>query len=100
MRTSVSSAFTSLALILGLGLGGDAVGDEANGDASAGGDAEGALVTVVRGDLPIVLTAPHGGQATLPDTPARKDTGVRSFVILRDTNTAELTERLADAIER
>src|SRR5690348_8651901 len=65
-----------------------------------GGSEPGALITAIPGDLPIVLTSPHGGTLGVPDTPARRDTGARTFVTLRDTNTAELTERLADAIER
>src|SRR5690349_14309311 len=59
-----------------------------------------ALITATRGDLPIILTAPHGGTLDVPDAPPRKDTRARTFVALRDTNTADLTERLADAIER
>ena len=58
------------------------------------------LIPATRGDLPIVLTSPHGGTLDVPGAPPRKDTGARTFVALRDTNTAELTERLADAIER
>lgn len=60
----------------------------------------GVLITATRGDLPIILTSPHGGTLDVPDAPPRKDTGARTFVALRDTNTAELAERLADAIER
>ena len=59
------------------------------------------LVTVSKGTLPIILTAPHGGRTAVPDTPARKGGGaVKQFVAWRDDNTAELTEKLAAAIER
>lgn len=58
------------------------------------------LVTKTAGDLPIVLTAPHGGSEALANTPPRQPTGARSFVVVRDTNTAELTERIAAALEQ
>ncbi len=58
------------------------------------------LVTVGRGDLPIILSAPHGGRDEIPGVPARKGDGVQRFVPRSDSNTDRLTERLADAIEK
>lgn len=59
-----------------------------------------ALIEVRKGDLPIILTAPHGGRTPIPDTPTRKGDGISRFVAVRDDNTAELTEALAKAIEK
>ncbi|QOV88480.1 N-formylglutamate amidohydrolase [Humisphaera borealis] len=59
-----------------------------------------ALVTIGKGTLPIILSSPHGGRTAIPDTPPRKGEGIQKFVAVRDDNTAELTEKLADAIEK
>ncbi|MGH7872333.1 MAG: hypothetical protein ACREQO_08955 [Candidatus Binatia bacterium] len=53
------------------------------------------LVAVQQGNLPIILSAPHGGYRTIPDVPARRGIGVRQFVTQRDNNTAELTRLIA-----
>jgi N-formylglutamate amidohydrolase len=59
------------------------------------------LVTVEKGDLPIILSAPHGGRTPIPGIEVRKGPpGVAQFVVARDDNTAELTEKLAAAIEK
>ncbi|MEE2937899.1 MAG: BPL-N domain-containing protein [Planctomycetota bacterium] len=58
------------------------------------------LVTVERGDLPIILTAPHGGTDSIPNVPRRLGEGVSKFSSLSDVGTAQLGIRLADAIER
>ena len=58
------------------------------------------LVTVQKGTLPIILSSPHGGRKPIPDTPPRKGEGIQRFVAVRDDNTAELTEKLADTIEK
>jgi N-formylglutamate amidohydrolase len=53
-----------------------------------------------RGDLPILLAAPHGGRQQPPGVPERQGVGVFRFNAFRDENTAELTERLAADLER
>lgn len=58
------------------------------------------LVTIEIGDLPIILSAPHGGADAVPDVPAREGEGVRRFVRTSDYRTQQLTELLADAIEK
>lgn len=58
------------------------------------------LVTIESGDLPIILTAPHGGRAVIPGVAERKGEGVSQFTTKSDSNTDILTERLADAIEK
>jgi N-formylglutamate amidohydrolase len=56
------------------------------------------------GELPIILSAPHGGNLDLPGVPARKgeglETGAAGFFIGRDSGTEELTQAVAEAIER
>ena len=52
------------------------------------------LVAVQYGNLPIILSAPHGGHRTVPDVPVRRGIGVRQFVTQRDNNTAEFTRLL------
>jgi N-formylglutamate amidohydrolase len=44
-----------------------------------------ALVTAWRGELPLILSAPHGGEVRVPGSQTRK-----SGVVVRDENTAEL----------
>lgn len=58
------------------------------------------LVTAQAGTLPIVLTAPHGGTRRVPGATTRQGTAVERFVTVRDTNTSELAEKIADALER
>ncbi len=58
------------------------------------------FVTIERGDLPIILTAPHGGASSIPDVPRRQGEGVQKFSSLSDAGTARLGVKLADAIEQ
>ncbi len=58
------------------------------------------LVSVEKGDLPIILSSPHGGRLAVPSVPQRQGRGVKSFKRLSDFNTDLLVERLADAIEK
>lgn len=59
------------------------------------------FVTVVRGELPIILSAPHGGrEAPSKEIPERRGEGVRRFTAVRDDNTYELAERLAAAVAK
>ncbi len=58
------------------------------------------LVQVKHGTLPIVITAPHGGRRPLLGVPDRTGDGVTKFVVVNDTNTDELAEKLAAAIEK
>jgi len=60
------------------------------------------LVVVQRGELPIILSAPHGGSETIPGAEPRKGEGLErkpgGFVTARDTGTEELAHEVADAI--
>jgi N-formylglutamate amidohydrolase len=60
----------------------------------------GEFVTVQKGTLPVILSAPHGGKKKVPDVPERVGKGLTNFQTVLDTNTAELTERLAAEIEK
>ncbi len=57
------------------------------------------FVVFEKGQLPIILSAPHGGAKAIPDVPKREGRGVRQFSALQDIGTRQLTERLAKAIE-
>lgn len=52
------------------------------------------LVVARRGQIPVLLTAPHGGTEAIPGAPERK-----SGVVTRDQGTREVAEALAKQIE-
>lgn len=58
------------------------------------------LVHIQRGDLPIILSAPHGGRREVPGIEPRKGKDVRLFRTLTDAWTDPLTEKLAAEIEK
>lgn len=58
------------------------------------------LVTVEKGELPIILSAPHGGGLTIPGVEPRKGEGVRLFRNKADQWTDELTAKIANEIEK
>ena len=58
------------------------------------------LVIIEAGDLPIILSAPHGGRRPVPGVVPRKGEDVPQFVARSDSWTDELTEKLADEIEK
>ncbi len=58
------------------------------------------LVTSEPGDLPIILSAPHGGREAIVDAPVRLGKGVARFVTSTDARTDLLTEKLADSLEQ
>jgi N-formylglutamate amidohydrolase len=58
------------------------------------------LLTVRKGTLPIVISAPHGGRLAIPGADERKGVGVEKFVTVNDTNTDLLAEKLAAAIKK
>lgn len=57
-------------------------------------------VTFEPGNLPIILTAPHGGREAIQGVPERRGGGVESFRSVRDVRTDRLTEQLAEALKR
>jgi len=57
------------------------------------------LLMVRVGMLPIILSAPHGGRAPIPDIAARRGIGVPQFTTERDSNTDELAEKIAMKME-
>ena len=62
------------------------------------------LVMVQAGQLPVVLSAPHGGTLQIPGVEPRQGIGMASgpsgFFTGRDAGTSELAVALADAIEK
>ena len=62
------------------------------------------LVKIQAGDLPIILSAPHGGSLPIPGVAVRTGEGLpeggRGFVPERDAGTEELAQQIADAIEK
>lgn len=58
------------------------------------------LVTAQAGNLPIILSSPHGGKQPVPGVPERTVGGAGKFVKLRDGDTDILAFKLADEIER
>ena len=57
------------------------------------------LVEVIEGDLPIVITAPHGGVLSIPGAEIRKDTSLPQFVTVLDTRTDVLARETAKEVE-
>jgi N-formylglutamate amidohydrolase len=57
------------------------------------------FVTVQKGTLPIIVSAPHGGKKVVPGVPERLGRGVANFHTIRDENSAELTESFVAALE-
>ncbi len=61
-------------------------------------------VTIESGQLPIILSAPHGGNLNPPGVPARVgdglEKGATGFFTGRDTGTEELAQEVASAIEK
>lgn len=62
------------------------------------------FVRTQAGELPIILSAPHGGKMVVPDVVVRKGeglpTGGSGFVVDRDTGTEELAQQVAESIEK
>jgi len=57
------------------------------------------LVRVQVGDMPLLISAPHGGTLEIPDCPKRVGHGQKDFVTVRDTNTEELALAVAAEVE-
>lgn len=58
-------------------------------------------VTIQKGTLPIIISAPHGGTLAIPDVPERKGgSGVAQFTTVRDINTDLLALQLAEVISK
>ncbi len=68
------------------------------------GDEPSRFVRTQAGELPIILSAPHGGTLEVPDVAVRKGEGFPAggsgFVVDRDTGTEELAQHVAEAIEK
>jgi N-formylglutamate amidohydrolase len=58
------------------------------------------LLSVGLGDLPVILSAPHGGRRPIPGVPERRGTGMPRFSVQRDNHTAELTHLVLAVLGR
>lgn len=58
------------------------------------------LIEIVEGDLPIVITAPHGGTRVIPGAAERKDSSLPGFVVVTDTRTDVLARETAGEVEK
>lgn len=58
------------------------------------------MLTRQAGELPIIVSAPHGGRKPIPDCPIRLGKNVPKFASVNDTNTDLLAKKVADAIEK
>jgi N-formylglutamate amidohydrolase len=58
------------------------------------------FVTVQKGTLPIIVSAPHGGRKKVPEVPERLGVGVTNFATVFDSNTAELTEKFVAELQK
>lgn len=58
------------------------------------------LVSIQKGTLPIIVSAPHGGKRPIPEVPERLGAGVKMFATVRDGNTSELAEKFVAALEK
>jgi N-formylglutamate amidohydrolase len=58
------------------------------------------LVTIQKGTLPIIISAPHGGRKKVPEVSERLGKGLTNFATVLDANTAELAEKVAAELEK
>lgn len=58
------------------------------------------LVIIEAGELPIILSAPHGGRDAIAGVSERQGDGVDLFKTRSDSNTDQLTTKAADALEK
>lgn len=58
------------------------------------------LIRTEVGDLPIILSAPHGGRIRIAGCPDRKGDGAAQFVAVNDTNTDILAGKVAKAVAK
>jgi N-formylglutamate amidohydrolase len=55
---------------------------------------------VQKGNLPIIISAPHGGNDVITGVPVRTGVGVTDFTTVRDNGTEELAYALATAVQQ
>lgn len=59
------------------------------------------LIVSIQGDLPIIISAPHGGRMSIPEVNDRKGgESISKFTTTIDTGTLELSELLAVSLEK
>lgn len=83
--------------LLGLSLSSPATAQEKSPKSDSAVDR---LITMQSGDIPIILSAPHGGTRRIEGVTARKGDAVKQFVTVTDTNTHRLAQALAKSLEK
>jgi N-formylglutamate amidohydrolase len=63
--------------------------------AAVSGQESSKLILIRQGEIPIILSAPHGGNRPIEGVPPRRGEGVKQFVTVRDDQTDQLAEKLA-----
>lgn len=58
------------------------------------------LIDVRRGNIPIIISAPHGGQEDVPDVPPRENRDAYRFVTGADVNTRDLAHKIVARLEK
>lgn len=58
------------------------------------------LILEQKGELPIVISAPHGGRLAIPDCPLRVNSKLPQFVTVLDTSSDKLAEEIAAETEK
>ena len=58
------------------------------------------LIFIQKGELPIIISAPHGGRLPIQGCPLRTNTAASQFVTVLDTNSDKVAEETATEVER
>jgi hypothetical protein len=58
------------------------------------------LITNEQGELPVIISAPHGGTMEIPGVPARTGLGEKHFTTVRDTDTDLLAKDISRRLEK
>ena len=57
------------------------------------------LIVIQNGELPIIISAPHGGHLPIPECPLRANKSLPQFVTVLDTNSDKLAQETAKQVE-
>ncbi len=58
------------------------------------------LIDIQKGELPIIISAPHGGRLPITDCPLRTNTKAPQFVTVLDTNSDKLAQATAKELQK
>lgn len=57
-------------------------------------------ILIQKGELPVVISAPHGGREAIPNCPLRVNKSAPQFVTVLDTNSDKLAILIAESVEK